>query len=57
MLALLLLFVGLSEFVSRYVNMKECDMGRGDDPRKIDRVATIETLKEKERGIMTMSPQ
>ena len=32
-------------------------MGRGDGPSKSDRVATIEALKEKEKGIMTMSPQ
>ena len=31
--------------------------GRGDDPSKSDRVATIEALKEEEKGIMTMSPQ
>ena len=32
-------------------------MGRGDGPGKLDRVTTIEALKEKEKGIMTMSPQ
>jgi hypothetical protein len=32
-------------------------MGRGDGPGKSDRVTTIEALKEKEKGIMTMSPQ
>ena len=32
-------------------------MGRGDGPGKSDRVMTIEALKEKEKGIMTMSPQ
>ena len=32
-------------------------MGRGDGPSKSDRVASIETLKEKEKGIMIMSPQ
>ena len=32
-------------------------MGRGDGPGKSDRAATIEALKEKEKGIMTMSPQ
>ena len=26
-------------------------MGWGDDPGKLDRVATIEALKEKEKGI------
>ena len=29
----------------------------GDGPGKSDRVASIKTLKEKEKGIMTMSPQ
>ena len=46
-----------SPVLSRNVNIKEGDMGRGDDPGKSDRVATIEALKEKEKGIMTMSPQ
>ena len=32
-------------------------MGRGDGPGKSDRVVTTEALKEKEKGIMTMSPQ
>ena len=32
-------------------------MGRGDGPGKSDRVVTIGALKEKEKGIMTMSPQ
>ena len=32
-------------------------MGRGDDPGKSDRIATIEALKEEEKEIMTMSPQ
>jgi hypothetical protein len=39
------------------VNIQEGDMGRGDGPSKSDRVATIEVLREKEKGIMTMSPQ
>ena len=42
--------------VNKDVNIQEGDMGRGDGPRKSDRVASIE-LKEKEKGIMTMSPQ
>ena len=29
----------------------------GDGPGKSDRIATIEVLKEEEKGIMTMSPQ
>ena len=32
-------------------------MGRGDGPGKSDWVATIEALKEEEKGVMTMSPQ
>ena len=32
-------------------------MRRGDCPGKSDRVTTIEVLKEKEKGIMTMSQQ
>ena len=32
-------------------------MGGGDDPGKLDRVTTIEVLKEKEKGIMAMSAQ
>ena len=32
-------------------------MGGADGPGKSDRVVTIEALKEKEKGIMTMSPQ
>jgi hypothetical protein len=32
-------------------------MEEGDGVGKSDRVATIEVLKEKEKGIMTMSPQ
>jgi hypothetical protein len=32
-------------------------MGKGDGPGKLDRIATIEVLKEEEKGIMTMSPQ
>ena len=30
---------------------------RGDGPSKPDRIASIEALKEKEKGIMTISPQ
>ena len=43
--------------IDLYVNIKEGDMGRRDCPAKSDRVVTIEALKEKEKGIMTMSPQ
>ena len=32
-------------------------MGRADGPGKLDRVATIEVLKEKEKGFITMNPQ
>ena len=43
--------------VNKDVNIQEGDMGRGDGPGKLDRIATIEALKEEEKGIMTMSPQ
>ena len=43
--------------VNKDVNIQEGDMGRGDGPGKLDRVVTIEVLKEEEKGIMTMSPQ
>ena len=43
--------------VNKDVNIQEGDMERGDGPSKSDRVASIEALKEKEKGIMTMSPQ
>ena len=43
--------------VNKDVNIQEGDMGRGDGPGKSDRIATIETLKDKEKGIMVMSPQ
>ena len=32
-------------------------MGRGNGPGISERIATIEALKEEEKGIMTMSPQ
>jgi hypothetical protein len=32
-------------------------MGGGDGPGELDRVAIIEMFNEKEKGIMTMSPQ
>ena len=32
-------------------------MGRGNGLSKSDRVASIEELKEKEKGIITMTPQ
>jgi hypothetical protein len=31
-------------------------MREGDGPSKSDRVETVETLKEKEKGIIAMSP-
>ena len=45
-----------ARLVNKDVKIKG-DMGRGDGPGKSDRVTTIEALKEKEKGIMTMSPQ
>ena len=44
-----------TKLVNMHVKIKEGDMGSGDG--KSDRVTTVEALKEKERGIMTMSPQ
>ena len=46
-----------ARLVNKDVSIQEGDMGRGDDPGKSDRVATVEALKEEEKGIMTMSPQ
>ena len=46
-----------SRLVNKDVNIQEGEMGRGDGPGKSDRVATIEALKEEEKGIMTMSQQ
>ena len=46
-----------ARMVNKDVNIQEGDMGRGDGPRKSDRVATIKPLNEEEKGIMTMSPQ
>ena len=43
-----------AKLVNMYVNIKEGNMGEGDDPGKSNRVATVEALKEKE--IMAMSP-
>ena len=42
--------------VNKDVSIQEGDMGRGDGPSKLDRIATIEALEEEEKGIMTMSP-
>ena len=36
--------------VNKYVNIKEGDMGKGNGPGKLDRVASIEALKEKKKG-------
>ena len=45
-----------AQLINKYVNIKEGNMGGEDGLGKLDRVATIESLKEKEKGIMTMSP-
>ena len=45
------------KLILKDVNIQEGDMGRGDGPGKSDRIATIEVLKEEEKGIMTMSSQ
>ena len=39
-----------------YVNIKEGDMGGGDGPGKPDRIAIIQALNEKEKGIMARLP-
>jgi hypothetical protein len=41
----------------KLVNINNGDMGGGDGPGTSNRIATVEALKEKEKGIMTMSPQ
>ena len=46
-----------ARLVNKGINFHEGDMGRGDGPSKSDRIVSIEALKEKEKGIMTMSPQ
>ena len=46
-----------ARLVNKNVNIKEGDMGRRYGPSTLNRVATIEALKEKEKGIMTLSPQ
>ena len=43
--------------VNMYFNIKVGDMRGGDGSGKSDRIMTIEVLKEKEKGIMTMSSQ
>ena len=40
-----------------YVNIKEGDIGGEDGLGKSDRIATIEMLKKKEKGIMSESLQ
>ena len=41
-----------------YVNIKEDDIWEGGRcPSKSDRVVTVKALKEKEKGIMSMSPK
>ena len=45
-----------AQLVNMYVNVKEVGMGGADCLPKLDRVATIEVLKEK-KEIMTMGPQ
>ena len=42
-----------ARLVNKDVSIQEGDIGRGDGPGKSDRVATIEVLKEEEKGIMT----
>ena len=46
-----------ARLINKDDNIQEGDMGRGDGPSKSDRVVSTEALKEKEKGMMTMSPQ
>jgi hypothetical protein len=43
--------------LSTKMSISKSDMGRGNGLSKSDRVASIEELKEKEKGIITMTPQ
>lgn len=36
--------------------IKEEDIGVRDDPAKFNRIATVEVLKEKNKGFMAMGP-
>ena len=46
-----------SKLVNIYVKIKESDMRGKDDPSKLDRIETVEMLKEKKKGTMAMGPQ
>ena len=45
-----------TQIVNTYVNIKEGNMGRGDGSSKLDNTATVEALKENNKGIMVMNP-
>ena len=50
-------FGGGSHDCQHVCQYQEGDKGGENGPGKLDRVATIEALKEEEKGIMTMSSQ
>ena len=37
-----------------YVDIKDGEMGEGDGQCELDRVAAVDMLKEKEKGVMAM---
>ena len=39
------------------INIQEGDMGLGGVPGEVDRIATIELLKEGDKGVWTMWPE
>ena len=45
-----------TELVKMYINITEDNMEREDDPGKFNKIVTVETFKEKEKGIMVMGP-
>ena len=38
------------------IDIKEGDMGLGDVPGEVDRIATVEPFKEGDKGVWTMWP-
>jgi hypothetical protein len=46
-----------AQLVNVLVNIKECDIGGGDDALKLDRIVIVEALKTKEKGIMALDLQ
>ena len=39
------------------INIQEGDMGLGDVPVEVDRIATVEPFKEGDEGVWTMWPE